>query len=104
MLKARAIEEQLGVRSDGSPVPLTFIEWLRYGSPRSKLEAIISNARDQEDEILSALDELGEIEVLSMDTALTQFFILEQFSLFKRYALSTQFFTFATFTALPVAS
>ena len=100
--KIRAIEEHLGVYADGTPVRLSVLDMLRYGTARAKLEAKIEKAREMEGDILGMLDELGENELLSRDEALTQFFVLEQFSIFKQYALRSQLFTFSVTTALPV--
>lgn len=100
--KIGAIEDQLGVRADGTPVPLTILEYLCYGNARAKLESKIEDAREKERDIVDVLVELGENELLSKDEALTQFFVLEQFSVFKQYALRSQLFSFAATTALPV--
>jgi hypothetical protein len=100
--KIKAIEKHLGVYADGTPVPLTIWEYLQFGSARAKLEAKIEAAREKEGDIVGMLEELGDQELLSKDEALTQFFVLEQFSAFKQYALSSQLFNFAVTTALPV--
>ena len=100
--KVHAIEELLGIYADGTPAPLTVWQFLRYGTSRNRLISRIKHTRAQQKEISKMIKRIGGSELLSKDQALTQFFILEQFSVFQQYALRHQLFSFAVTTALPV--
>ncbi|KAJ1429393.1 REJ domain-containing protein [Ochromonadaceae sp. CCMP2298] len=97
-----AIRSILGVNSDGTPVPLSTLQWIRYGSARRRLRAKLELARRQEREICAVLGQLGSGETLGKDVALIQYFVLEQFSAFKRYALRAHFFAFDATSSLPI--
>ncbi|KAJ1380916.1 hypothetical protein B484DRAFT_31370, partial [Ochromonadaceae sp. CCMP2298] len=97
-----AIRSTLGVNSDGTPVPLSTFQWIWYGSARKRLRAKLKFARKQEQEIRTVLGQLGSSEILGKDIALIQYFVLEQFSAFKRYALRAHFFAFDATSSLPI--
>lgn len=93
--KAHAIEQQYRIYPDGRPAPLGFFDWLRYGTPRQLLIAKIDRARAQSRIIVDALKELGHADSHSRDVMLLQYFVLGQFSLFKRYYLNWHLFYFS---------
>ena len=88
-LEARkeAIMSQLGIYSDGSPVPLTFLQKLYFGNARKKLLWKLDKVRHMEGEILNTMDTLAEGEEDMRDRCLIQYFVLEQFTSLKRYAV-----------------
>jgi hypothetical protein len=45
--RKQAIMYRLGINADGSAVPLTFIQWLMYGTPRGRLIAKLNMARNK---------------------------------------------------------
>eukprot|EP01032_Pedospumella_encystans_P018009 gene18009-20516_t len=49
--KVRAIEEYLGVYEDGTPVSLTVVQYLQFGTARDMLVSKIELAREQQEEI-----------------------------------------------------
>ncbi len=69
-----------------------------YGTHRRRLEAKINHARRKVKEIQDVLEEIGDADTPNRDVALIQFFVLEQFNAFKRYALKYQFFFFPAST------
>ena len=101
--KVRAIQQYLGILSDGRATPLSALDRLRFGNPKAKLCSEIASARKQALHITEVLTELGDTELMNRDVALMQFFILEQFSPFKRYVLMHRLFTFSVSSALPIS-
>ena len=94
--KVHAVQELLGIYPDGTPVPLTMWELLRYGTPLRKLESRVRAARAKAQEITDLLDGLGEAATSAQDqdVALIQYFAFEQFTPFKRFILQSSFFDF----------
>jgi hypothetical protein len=101
--KVRAIQQYLGILPDGRPTPLSLLDSLMYRNPMGKLVANIEESRKRAKEISTVLEELGNTELMNRDVALMQFFILEQFSPFKRYVLTHRLFTFSVSSALPIS-
>jgi hypothetical protein len=93
-VKLLAIMQQLGIKEDGSAVPLTMMQRLLYGTPMKRLECRIERARNGADEIIATIKYQSENDSGHADALLLKFFILEQFSFFKRFCLSRQFFIF----------
>ena len=89
-LEARkeAIMSQLGIYPDGTLVPLTFFQKLYYGSAEKKLLWRLKKVRQMEREILSTMETLAEGEEDMRDRCLIQYFVLEQLTSLKRYAVS----------------
>jgi hypothetical protein len=92
--KANAIQDHIGVYSDGRPVPMTIFDRLLYGTPMVKLVASIEKARERSKHIQSQLKEFGDGELQNRDMMLIQYFILEQFSALKQYVLHRHMFVF----------
>lgn len=63
----------------------------------------IAKARRREEKIERTLSNIGEYDYADKDVALFQFFILEQFTAFKRFVLKVQFFAFPATTPLPIS-
>lgn len=101
--KVRAVQQYLGILPDGRSTPLSVMDYLFYGNPKAKLVASIAQARKDAQKISTVLEELGETELMNRDVALMQFFILEQFSAFKRYVLVHRLFTFSVSSSLPIS-
>jgi hypothetical protein len=100
--RANAIRKYAGIQPDGRPVPLSTLEWLWYGSAKNKLIAKINSARAGAKGIEANLKLLGEGEMQNRDTMLLQYFILEQFTLFKQFILLQQMFVFSLSSPLPI--
>jgi hypothetical protein len=100
--RSNAIQRFLGVTPDGRPVPLSLSDYLWYGTPRSKLVATINSARSGAKAIEANLKMLGEGEMQNRDTMLLQYFILEQFTLFKQFILMRHMFVFSLSSPLPI--
>ena len=81
--RAAATAEALGAHSDGTPMPLTFWQWLLYGSRSKYLASKIAKARDSADSILEELDGFEEEDEHNRDVFIMQHFVLEQFSPIK---------------------
>ena len=88
-LEARreAIMSQLGVYPDGTAVPLSLIQRLYFGNSRKKLLWKLRKVRYMEKEILNTLETLAEGEEDMRDRCLIQYFVLEQLTSLKRYAV-----------------
>jgi len=100
--RADAIQEYAGIYADGRPVPLGVIDTLRYGTPKQKLISTINTARAGAKEIEANLKILGDGEMQNRDTMLLQYFILEQFTLFKQFILCRHMFVFSLSSPLPI--
>ncbi len=100
--KANAIQLQIGIHADGSPVPLTFTERLVHGNPKQKLAAQIAQARAGAAVIEKRLQTCGT-EVQAKDTLLIQHFILEQFSPAKQFVLRNYMFSSNASTQMSVS-
>ena len=94
--KVHAVQDLLGIYPDGTPVPLTLWELLRYGTPLRKLESRVRAARAKAQDITDLLDGLGAAATSAQDqdVALIQYFAFEQFTPFKRFILQSSFFDF----------
>lgn len=86
------VEQLIGFRIDGSPAPLTFMQQLRFRSQSQRLEVHLQQARIESKKIVQSLDEMPAVVMDDLNTALLQFFVLEQFSAMKRYVLRYQYF------------
>ena len=82
----------LGLFPDGTPIPLTWMQWLTFGTPRKRIERKLKAVRSRAQDILNDMEMFVEGEEDCKDTLLIQNFILEQLSPFKRYALRHEFF------------
>jgi hypothetical protein len=83
--------------ADGSSASSShyFRDRLGLSDPASRLKRKIRRSRSQAEGIVNQLAQFDDLtEQQSKDTALLQYFILEQFSSVKRYALRKQFFQF----------
>jgi hypothetical protein len=89
--KLRAIEKYIGINPDGSEVPLSIWDRLRYGSMKNKLISKISHARLETDEINVQLMRAGASQQHQRNVILAQCFVLEQFSPWKRYILNRHY-------------
>ena len=98
--KANAIQLQIGIHADGSPVPLTFTERLVHGNPKQKLAAQISQARAGAAAIEKRLQTCSEVQ--AKDTLLIQHFILEQFTPAKQFVLRNHMFNSNASTQMSV--
>jgi hypothetical protein len=102
--KAVAIQKFVGVYPDGRPVPMTVYDWLCYGSPKKKLNALIDVARKKSAHIQSQMREFGDGELQNRDMMLIQYFILEQFGTFKQFVLKRHMFDFNVSTPKSVGA
>jgi len=100
--KANAIQDFIGIHPDGTPVPLTFFEWLWYGTPRNKLISRIAYARKQAKHVEQKMTIFGDGELQNRDSTLIQYFILEQFGFFKQFVLKKHMFDYSTSSPLPI--
>jgi hypothetical protein len=82
----------IGVYPDGTPIPLTWMQWLTFGTPRKRIERKLKRVRERTKGIIEDMEMFVEGEEDCKDTLLIQNFILEQLSPFKRYALRHEFF------------
>lgn len=97
--RTEAVRTLLNLQADGSAIPLTMFQSIRYRNARHRVkQKIIRSRRDSATIIskLTGLDDLSEGD--EKDAALMQFFIVEQFSPFKRFALRRHFFKFDELT------
>lgn len=86
----------IGVYPDGTPIPLTWMQWLSFGTPRKRIERKLKRVRERAKAIMEDMEMFVEGEEDCKDTLLIQNFILEQLSPFKRYALRHEFFQMDT--------
>ena len=86
----------IGVYPDGTPIPLTWMQRLTFGTPRKRIERKLKAVRRRVQGILGDMEMFVEGEEDCKDTLLIQNFILEQLSPFKRYALRHEFFQIDT--------
>lgn len=92
------IMRSIGINRDGTPTPLSLRQILLYGRPETRLERKISHARKAANKIVEEVKKFDDKEEKLKNALLVQSFILEQFSLAKRYSLSRQLFEF-TYTS-----
>ena len=91
LAKQQAIEKYIGIYPDGSEVPLSIWDRLRYGSMKNKLVSKIKHARKEARYMNYQLLQEGDSEQYQRDAILAQFFILEQFPPLERYVLLRNF-------------
>ena len=89
----QSIQQSIGISSDGSAIPLSFMDWLQFGTSRKKLIAKIESVRRRADLIRTALTNAC-IDENSKEIILIQHFILEQFDTtkLKQNILNAQLF------------
>ena len=81
-----AIMAHLHLYADGTPVPLTWWQWLRHGSAVRRIEWKLGLIRKREWLVLESVRDAVTNE--DKDAALVKHFILEQLPPFERYAVS----------------
>ena len=97
--RADATQQLLHLQVDGSAVGLTCLQYLRYRSARGHIKQKIIRSRRESSNIINVLTGLDDhSEGDDKDTALMQYFIVEQFSPFKRLSLRRHFFKFDDLT------
>lgn len=89
--RTAAILQKLDINPDGSFVPMTLFQRLLHGNARNRITAKLESARYLSYEMDSILKQSPDIH---KDAILLQYFILEQFSSFKRFCLSREFFIY----------
>ena len=91
MASARAIEHQLGIYSDGTPVPLTSWQRLWFTNREHWLHSKVKQARMEANEVVENLERLHVPDRTLKDVALIQSFVTEHVSLAYRSALENKF-------------
>jgi hypothetical protein len=94
--RGTATAEVLGAHLDGSPIPLSFFEWLQYGTRSRLLLSKLKKAQSKSEEICEELDQFDEDDDHNKDILLVQHFVLEQFTPLRRLALQSELFSFDT--------
>jgi hypothetical protein len=95
--RAAALKNIVGLYDDGSPVPLTALQTLMFGTARKKLEWKTKKVRKQVDTMVEDIDVFMQSDqgcVDHINSYLIQSFILEQLSPFRRYAIKDEFFQY----------
>ena len=92
--RLHAMLHRLQIKSDGEPVKYSWLSWLRWGSPRQKLNYEIAQARWSCDDVVDRVSGFGEYEYDFKDAVMLQSFVIEHFSLMKRISLAQNFFSF----------
>eukprot|EP01038_Epipyxis_sp_PR26KG_P005612 gene5612-7752_t len=92
--KINAITSGLNLLPNGIPMQLSLKDYILYGNYMNKMEKTIEKTHKIVKRIIDQLESFEEEDRSSKDIALLQFFILENFSLFKKYVLKQQLFTF----------
>jgi len=82
-----AIMEELGMNEDGSFAPLSYWKKLIFGTPGRLLKWKLKRARKQTDAIIGAMTSVSAGEEDMRDRCLIQYFVLEQMSPIKRFAV-----------------
>ena len=91
MASARAIEHQLGIYSDGTPVPLTSWQRLWYTNREHWLHNKVKQSRIEANNVVDELERLHVPDRTLKDIALIQSFVSEHVSLAYRSALKNKF-------------
>ena len=91
MASARAIEHQLGIYSDGTPVPLTSWQRLWYTNREHWLHNKVKQSRIEANNVVDELERLHVPDRTLKDIALIQSFVTEHVSLSYRSALKNKF-------------
>jgi hypothetical protein len=93
--KARALMEILKVYPNGAPMPLTFTQWLQYGTSHNKLYKTIEKVRSKAKDIGEELQMMIQLNIAkSVNVFLIQHFVMEQVSSITRFALARQLFNY----------
>jgi hypothetical protein len=91
-VKIRASLKALGIKSQGRTSSL--LNNIGYGAPMRRLTSKIEAARSDSESLRDWLDSYGPIDFEEKDKVLLQAFVLERFSIIKRYALENFLFDF----------
>jgi hypothetical protein len=103
-LLVKAIEALLGMYPNGAAVPLSVWETLRYQTPSGRLQCRIEQTRRDAVDVIRMVEGIDPSSSSSCrDIVLLQSFILEHFSLMKRFILSQHMNTFLTSASTPVS-
>ena len=103
-LYVKAIEALLGMYPNGAAVPLSVWDALRYQTPSGKLQYRIEQTRRDAVDVVRRVEGFDPSSPSSCrDIVLLQSFILEHFSLMKRFILSQHMNTFLTSASTPVS-
>ena len=81
-----AIMAQLHLYADGTPMPLTWWQWLRHGSAVRHIEWKLALIRKREWLVQESVRDA--VTTKDKDAALVKHFILEQLPPWERYAVS----------------
>jgi hypothetical protein len=91
--KVEAVQHYLRLHPDGTPLPLSVMEFFRFGTFHNKLVKRIKKLRGTANELKEQLVRLEESGFsFYTDIFLVQTFVIEQFSFLKRYVLRYKFF------------
>ena len=97
--KSEVVLSLMGMYPDGTAAPLSLFQRLRYGNARRRLREKVKRSRRDAKNIVKRLSFFDDrSEQIEKDTTLIQYFILEQFSAFERFALRRYFFHFDDLT------
>ena len=91
LLKQQAIEKYLGLDINGEEIPLSIWDYLYYYSNKQKIISKLNNIRKIARIIKDDITNDGSSEQYQRDIKLLQFFILENFTSFKKFILKKQF-------------
>lgn len=97
MQQIEALTARLGVHVDGSPMPLTLRDRMRYSSQRHRLEAKIVHARQKATSVINLVTRIADVTSYEPSIALIHVFVTEHFTPFKRFILEHQFFPHHSF-------
>lgn len=95
--RSHAIEEYFGVKPDGHCSRFTLLDWWLYGKPKAKLEMKIDSIREQALDIESTIKLIDGLDYNVREVALLNEFVLEQFTVIKRWILESQLNCFNNF-------
>ena len=90
----KAISSQLMVNYDGTMKPITFRQKLFYKDRQDLIEKKLANAREEADKLYKGIVGLQVDDDNLKDMVLVRNFILEQVSIFYRFALNKSFANF----------
>jgi hypothetical protein len=94
--KAKATSEILGSYNDGSPMPLSFFEWLKFGTRANLIRSKLSAAHLKCEKLIETLNQFNLEDEHHKDVVLLQHFVLEQFSSLRKLILEKELFNFDT--------
>jgi hypothetical protein len=104
--RAEALKHIIGVYDDGSPVPLTMLQKVMYGTARKRLEWKVRKVRRQVAHMETDIEVFLRSDqgcVDHINSYLIQSFMLEQLSPFRRYAIRREFFQYDDANPCPIA-